>query len=475
LFKDAHLQAFDSVVRELNISAYLCGGTVRDLLLNRRIHDIDVVLSGHVFEAAELFRTKLNAPSFVLDEERQVARVVAGAGNWDFSGFRNRTIEGDLRKRDFTINAMASPWESFYPSRGLGTILDPFDGQTDLKKRKIRTVTPESFQDDPLRMLRAFRISAELGFDIDPDVLQQIEGFADKIQGVAAERVTEELNRVFLQSNSAQAWKILGESKLLGAIFPEMAAMKGCDQGGYHHLDVWGHSLLTLENFEQLLQNLKEIFPEHAQQLEEYLNAVPGSLDRRRLLKWASLLHDIGKPQTRELREPGRWRFHGHDHAGAASAEILLKRLKFARKDVQLIALMIEHHLRPLNLFNQDLLDPNDFYKFFRSTGAEAIAVLLVSIADIQAAHGPLADPKRIPEFINMIRDLLIYYFREYYPAINTPELIKGRDLMAILQMKPGPLMGELLKEIREAQFTGVLTSRDEALAFARKWLKNRT
>jgi poly(A) polymerase len=217
------------------------------------------------------------------------------------------------------------------------------------------------------------------------------------------------------------------------------------------------------------------MFPEHAQDLEEYLSAIPGSLDRRRLLKWAAILHDIGKPQTRELRESGRWRFPGHEHAGAALSEILLKRLKFARKDVQLIALIIEHHLRPLNLFNQEQPDPNDFYKYFRSTGAEASAVLLVSIADLQAARGPLADPNRIAEFQNMIRDLLIYYFREYYPAINTPELLKGRDLMAILQMKPGPLMGELLKEIREAQFTGALTTRDEALAFARKWLKNRT
>lgn len=455
--------------------AYLCGGTVRDLLLNRPIHDIDVVLSDRVFEAAELFRAKINAPSFVLDEERRVARVVAGEGNWDFSAFRNRTIEGDLRKRDFTINAMAIPWEAFYPSRSLETILDPFGGRIDLKKRIIRTVTPESLQEDPLRMLRAYRISAELHFEIDADVLLQIEEHANKIKEVAAERVTEEFNRIFLQPDSAQASKALGESKLLGALSLEMAEMKGCEQGGYHHLDVWGHSVATLENLEKLLLDLGKIFPEHAQGLEEYLVAIPGSLDRKRLLKWGAILHDVGKPQTRELREPGRWRFHGHDHAGAGVAELLLKKLKFARKDVQLICLIIEHHLRPLNLFNDEKKDPHDFYKFFRSTGAEAVGVLLISVADLQAARGPLVDPKRISEFLTMVRDMMIYYFREYFPAINTPELVKGRDLMAKLQMKPGPLMGELLKEIREAQYTGDLTNREEAFAFARKWLKNRS
>lgn len=475
MFKDAHLQAFDSVVRELDVSAYLCGGTVRDLLLDRQIHDIDVVLSGRVFEAAELFRAKINAPSFVLDDERQVARVVAGDGNWDFSAFRNRTIEGDLRKRDFTINALAIPWEAYYPSRSLQTILDPFHGLIDLKNKKFRTVTPESLQQDPLRMLRAYRISAELHFEIDAEVLQQIEDLAEEIKEVAAERITEELNRIFLQPDSAQAWRALGQSKLLRAISPEMAAMRGLGQGGYHHLDVWEHSVATLENFEKLLLELGQKFPEHAQALEEYLEAVSGSLDRKRLLKWAAILHDVGKPQTREVREPGRWRFHGHDHVGAAAAELLLKKLKFARKDVQLICLLIEHHLRPLNLFNEEKREPNGFYKFFRSAGGEAIGVLLISIADLQAARGPLADPERISEFITMVRDMLIYYFREYFPAINTPELVKGRDLMAILQMKPGPMMGELLKEIREAQYTGVLTNREEALAFARKWLKNRT
>jgi poly(A) polymerase len=475
LLKQSHLDAFDSVIRDLEISAYLCGGTVRDMLLNRQFHDIDVVLSDRVFEAADLFRTRLNVPSFVLDHERQIVRVVAAGGNWDFSAFRNQTIEGDLRKRDFTINAIAVRWQDFYPSRSLKNIQDPLSGINDLKQRMIRAVTKESLPDDPLRMLRAYRISAELDFSIDKAVQKQIEELHERIRDVAAERITEELNRIFRQPESARIWKILGQTKLFDSLFPELKPMKGCRQGGYHHLDVWEHSVAALEHFEKILFQLPQLFPQHQRELKEYLHEVPGSLERIRLLKWACLLHDVGKPETRELKEPNRWRFPGHEHAGAATAERLLKRLKFARKDVQLISVMIEHHLRPLNLFNKDSREREDFLKFFRSIGAEAIGVLLISIGDISAACGPLAETKRIPEFIQIIREMLDYYYQEYYPVIKTPELIKGRDLMAVLQMKPGPLMGELLRDIREAQLSGELRNREEALDFAKNWLRTRS
>ncbi len=475
LLTETHLQAFDAVVRRLGVSAYLCGGSVRDMLLNRPFHDVDVVLSDRVFEAADMFRAKLHAPSFVLDQERQVARVVLEQGDWDFSGFRNGTIEGDLAKRDFTINALAVPWQNYYPGRSLQRIIDPFAGLVDLRSGLIRTVQPESLNDDPLRMVRAYRIRAELHFQIDPSVLEQIGRLHPLIANVAAERITEEFNRLLLQPDAADTWELLGGSRLFDSIFPELKAMKGCEQGGYHHLDVWGHTVLALDSYEKMLPRLKEFFPDHLMEVEEYLDAVPGSLDRRRLLKWALLLHDAGKPQTRELKEPGRWRFHGHDHAGADLALMLLKRMKFARKDSQLISLIIDHHLRPLNLFNQEERSAEDFYRFFRHTGPEAIGVLLVGFGDLSAARGPLADPARDQEFLQMMRDLVKYYFEEYYPAVSTPELIKGRDLIGFLQMKPGPLVGQLLKEIREQQLVGALRDRDEALDFASRWLKNKS
>lgn len=474
MFTDTYLQAFDAVVRQLKVSAWLCGGTVRDLLLGRPFHDVDVVLSDRVFEAANLLSSKLKAASFVLDSERHVARVVFGQGNWDITGFRDSTIEGDLRKRDFTINALAVRWEDFYPSRSLDRVVDLFGGLADLQSRSVRTVTEESLTDDPLRMLRAFRIRAELHFAIHPEVLKQIEQVHAGIAQVAGERVRDELDRIFLQPDSAGAWRELGGTALFDSLFPEMKAMKGCEQGGYHHLDVWGHSVAALENVERLLLALAGAFPDHASSLMQYLTSAPGNLHRGVLLKWATILHDIGKPKTRELREPGRWRFHGHDHAGTDMAEGLLTRLRLSRKDTQIIISMIEHHLRPLNLFNQ--LDQQDdaFYRFFRAAGAEALGVMMLAIGDLGAARGPLADPARDAQFVLLIRRMLDYYYREYFPAISTPELVKGRDLMAFLQMKPGPLMGELLKEIRESQLTGQLRTREDALDFARGWLKNK-
>ena len=461
-------------MRQLKLSAWLCGGTVRDLLLGRPFHDVDVVLSDRVFEAANLLRTKLNAASFVLDSERHVARVVFGQGNWDITGFRDSTIEGDLRKRDFTINALAVPWNHFFPSRSLSPVVDLFGGLADLEARNIRAVTGESLTDDPLRMLRAFRIHAELHFAIAPSVLQQIEEAHGGIRHVAGERIRDELDRIFLQPDSASAWRMLGRTSLFDSLFPEMSAMKGCQQGGYHHLDVWEHSVAALENIERLLLSLAGVFPDQAPSLMQYLTAAPGNLHRTVLLKWAAVLHDIGKPKTRELREPGRWRFHGHDHAGTDLAEGLLSRLKLSRKDTQIVTAMIEHHLRPLNLFNQPEQEENSFYRFFRAAGAEALGVLLLAVGDLAAARGPLADPARDAQFIVLIRRMLDYYYGEFYPAISTPELVKGRDLMAFLQMKPGPLMGELLKEIRESQLTGQLRTREDALDFARGWLKNK-
>jgi poly(A) polymerase len=472
LFSDAYLNAFESVVKQLRISAYLCGGTIRDLLLGRPFKDVDVVVSDRVFEATEVFASLVNAPHFILDQDRKVARVVCGQGNWDFSGFRNHNIEGDLAKRDFTINAMAVRWEDFFPNRTIKRILDPFSGKKDLRKKLIRAVTVESLKEDPLRMLRAFRIHAELKFTVDSSVLKQMEDLHAKIESVAAERITEELDRILLQPDSAACWRSIGNSALFDSLFPEMKPMRGCLQGGYHHLDVWEHSVQALENLENFLPQFKQHFKNHAESLNEYLSSSPGTLERVRLLKWAALLHDIGKPQTMELKEPGRWRFHGHDHVGADLAKTLLNRLKFSRKDTQLISLLIEHHLRPLNLFNQEEIDHDDFYRFYRSAGAEALGVLLIAYADLIAARGPLADPAREQKFLTLIRQMIEYYYAEYYPVISTPELVKGRDLMAILQMSPGPQMGELLKVIREEQLTGGLKDRKQALDFARDWLK---
>jgi poly(A) polymerase len=473
LFSDPYLQAFESIVRQLGIAAYLCGGTVRDLILGRQFRDVDVVLSDRVFDAAELFHSKLNAPYFILDEERKVARVVCKNGNWDFTGFRNHTIEGDLRKRDFTINALAVRWDDFFPDRKTQPVIDPFGGLRDLNSGLIRPVSDESIREDPLRLLRAYRIAAELRFSIDPAVLADVEKLHAAIQNVAAERVVEELDRVLALSNSGETWRALGATQLFDSLFPEMQPMKGCDQRGYHHLDVWSHSVLALENLERFLPEIPRHFPKYAPRLQDYLVSIAQTLDRIRLLKWAALLHDIGKPETQQMREDGAgYRFHGHDHAGAAIAERLLQRLKFARKDAQLICLMIEHHLRPLQLFNQNEKSSDDFRKFFRAVGAEAVGVLLISYADMNAARGPLANPDRDSQFLEMMQKMFAFYFEEYYPAVNTPELIKGRDVMAVLQMPPGPLIGELLKEVREAQLDGRLHNRDEALDFARNWLK---
>lgn len=474
MLRDSYLQAFDSVVRQLRVAAYLCGGTVRDILLNRPAHDVDIVLSDQVFEVVDLFRQKLDVPWFILDQERQVARVVLGKGNWDFTGFRNHTIDGDLLKRDFTINAIAIRWEDFYPEKGMDSVLDPCGGLADLKKRLIRATSTESLRDDPLRMLRAFRLEAELKFQIDDVVLSDISKLHPRIAEVASERVREELDRIFSQPDSAAAWKSIGNSDLFLSLIPELVPMKGCEQGGYHHLDVWEHTLVALEKFEALTALIPEIFPDYASAIREFLDSVPGTLDRACLVKWGILFHDIGKPQTRELREPGRWRFHGHEHIGSDLAQVVLKRLKFARKDVQIIITLIEQHLRPLNLFNQEERSEDSFYHFFRATGTEGIGILLMAYGDISAARGPLADPARDSEFFALIGEMIRYYFDEYYPSVNTPELVKGRDLMAFLQMKPGPKMGELLKEIRDSQLTGKLRNRQDALDFARNWLRNR-
>ena len=472
MLSEPFFKAFDEIVRELKLSAYVCGGTVRDLLLKRPFRDVDVVLPERVFTAAQSFHTKIDAPYFVLDRDRQVARVVCGGGNWDFSGFRNHTIEGDLRKRDFTINALAILWEDFYPDQSLDKLIDPYSGLNDLKQKIIRVVAPDSLAEDPLRMLRAFRIQAELHFQLDPSVLEQIEQLHALIRNVAEERITEELHRIFQQPDSHRAWQAIGKTSLFDSMFPEMQPMKGCEQGGYHHLDVWQHTVDALMYFEDLLLRIEEFFPDQASFLQEYLSGSPGTLDRKQILKWSVLLHDIGKPATRELKEKGRWRFHGHDHAGADMADKLLQRMKFARKDIQLISLMVEHHLRPLNLFNAE---DRDYYRFFRVAGQEAIGLILMAYGDMNSARGPLADPARMDEYRSLMADLIRFYRDEYYPAVSTPELIKGRDLMVVLQLKPGPLMGQVLKEVRESQLMGHLRTREEALEFASKWLKDKT
>jgi tRNA nucleotidyltransferase/poly(A) polymerase len=268
-------------------------------------------------------------------------------------------VEDDLSRRDFTINAMAI---AAGPGGALGELIDPLGGQQDLRDRLIRAAGPDALLDDPLRVIRAVRFSAELGFQIDAATRQLMSDAAARTDTVAAERVVREMFLTLKQPVSAPHIRMLDETGALQALFPEIAPMKGCPQNEHHHLNVWDHSLEALEKLEGLLASLADHFEPAARRVRANL----AQDNRLSVLKLAMLLHDAGKPESRGVApETGRITFYGHDAAGAAIAERIAERLKFSARDRDLFGNLIGEHMHTIGLAGPDV-KPRTILRWFR-------------------------------------------------------------------------------------------------------------
>jgi poly(A) polymerase len=453
--------------------AYLVGGAVRDLIMSRDISDIDVVVPVNPEEACREAAAALNGTAFVLDKERGVWRAALPRGaQVDVSSIKeNRppglsTMVTDLSARDFTVDAMALP----FPDGG--TVFDPFGGAEDIRKKLIRALSKNALSNDPLRLVRAFRLAQQLDFHIEDETLQAVRELSPLISAISPERVRDELYIMLEGADSHQPFRAMSEAGLLEHVLPETKAMRGLPQGEAHQYDLLEHSLKAMEVAEDVMLYPEEYFGIRAREVTRYLSErADGRLTMRGIIKLAALLHDSGKPDTmsREGRSTGglegRIRFTGHDLKGAQLNETAAERLKMSSRAKELLSLTTMHHMRPLHM-TKERITRHAMYRYVRDMDEHLPASLIIALADAFATR---AKPESVSTDVEGVAlQLSEYYYGEFLTQKEAP-LLKGRDLISEFRLKPGPVFSELLNEVREKRAEGKLSTREEALEYVRR------
>jgi len=478
------LATVSSFLSERDIKAYLVGGFVRDVLLRRDTADIDIAVTADALEVAPKVAAALGGKYVLLDKENRVGRVVLAnevasstEGQWelDFSTIIDG-IEKDLARRDFTVDAMGVDLEQLGEGRADVELIDPFNGWDDLQRGVLRVITGTAFESDAVRLLRAVRLAAELGFRIDKETEALIRHYSHLIADVAGERVREELLRLLAISRAGHFLRYLDSLGLLTATIPELTQTKGVEQPKEHFWNVFDHSIETVVAVDFLLsrgaweyadEKVLTVVPWPARLSWHFEQEVSSGSTRGSLLKLAALLHDIAKPKTKVIDANGRMRFLGHAKEGADIAVDILEKLRFSNKEVKLVETMVRHHLRPVQMSPDGLPSHRAIYRYFRDTGEAGIDILFLSLADHLATRGPNLNLAQWKEHARVVEYVLAQRFQEE-SVVVPPKLIDGHDLINIFGMSPGPEIGKLLEVVREAQAAGELATRQQALSYIR-------
>ncbi len=484
-------------VRKLD--AYLVGGVVRDRLLGRPSEkDVDLAVAGDAVAVAQELAAELGGSLAPLSVPRGMMRVVlANPGGSDrepgltidLTGFSG-SIEKDLARRDFSINAMAVALPLLRQAQDEGgwnfgdAVIDPHGGRGDLMRKAVRALGPDVFKDDPGRLLRAVRLAGELGLRIEPDTVRLLMANSHLLPQVAPDRVREEFLRLLALNGARGRIETLDYLGMLKHIIPELMEAKGVEQPRMHYWDVWGHSLHTVEAAEGVTgghQNspVFSCVPWTPESEAYFAETVSDGHTRRTVLKLAALFHDIAKPRTKTLEPDGRTRFFGHSEKGAVVAEERLRQLRLSSRGVSMVSKMVEHHLRPTGMSpasdgNRGEWPTNRaIYRYFRDVGDVALDTLYLCMADYLGAKGPeLAHP----EWLNHARMIshVLYVGSQEPVSISAPRLVNGHDLMSHFGLSPGPHIGSLLATIEEARAAGEIETQEQALELAAVMLKNR-
>jgi tRNA nucleotidyltransferase/poly(A) polymerase len=465
------LQKVINILKDQQLEAYLVGGAVRDLLLEKgSVVDLDFAVPSDGLVAARKVADLLGAAFYPLDAERGTGRVVYSPGgpkkHLDFATFRGDTLEADLRDRDFTINAMALRLTR--PP----ALIDPLNGRRDLEKGEIRAVSVESFEHDPVRVLRAIRQAQELGFQIETETQGYLQQAAPRLTTTSPERQRDELIRLLATPAPDQTLISLQRLEVLSRWLPEIEAMAGVPQSPPHHLDVFEHTAAALAAWTGMLRaGLPQLPAKFQDQAHAYLNKrLAGELRWQQLISLALLWHDTGKPRTYGM-DGDRIRFFGHEQVSATLVADRLVGFHFSNQAIRLVKTVVAHHMRPLLLAaDRKPVSSRAIYRFFRDTGEQGIdagvAVILHALADHQATYPPGQGQAGQQALDRVVARLLAAYFEHQERVVDPPPLLTGHELMAALGLPPGPTIGRILDRLKEAQASGQVTDRASALAF---------
>jgi putative nucleotidyltransferase with HDIG domain len=473
---------------------YLVGGAVRDMLLNRRSHDLDFAVPSNGIPLARRVANALGADFMALDPERDTGRVIVSEPDGtrtflDFATYRGKDLDEDLRARDFTINALAFDLR-------MQTMLDPLNGASDLRAKTIRACSGTSLSDDPVRILRAVRQAAAFQFKIDLETRKAMKDAASLLPRISAERQRDELFKMLegpKPDASMRALEILG---IFPYLLPELPALKGVEQSPPHIYDVWEHTLSVLGHLEQILAALapgynaddtNDLFTglltlRIGRFREQFASHFAQSLNTDRSVRaalfFAALYHDVQKPATRTVESGWRIRFFDHDVKGAEVAEERGRAFNLSSDEIERIRLIIQHHMR-FHFFTSRLEGDSQgpsrkaIYRFFRDAGRAGVDLVLLGLADLRGTRGTTLTQETWTAALDIARILLENYWEKPQETVAPPRLLNGNELMSELGLAPGRMVGQLLEAIREGQATGKVENREQALALAREHIRN--
>ena len=447
---DTNLIRIGTIADELKAEAYVVGGYVRDLLLGKEVHDVDIVVVGDGVAFARSVADRLGIKDPVVFEKFQTAMLPIENGKIEFVSAREEsyaadsrkpevkqsTLAGDLSRRDFTVNAMAASINQ----KHFGKITDLFHGQADLKKKLLRTpLEPQkTFDDDPLRMMRALRFASKLQFSVHEDALEAIAAMASRISIVSKERISDEFMKILASPKPSVGLKLLQETGLSKYVFPELDAMVGVEQRkDYHHKDVFLHTLKVVDN---ICENTEDVW-----------------------LRFVALAHDIAKPMTKSFKEGIGWTFHGHEDLGARMMKSIFRRMRLPMDKLPYVEKLVRLHLRPMVLVSEEVTD-SAVRRLLFETGEDIDDLMVLCRADITSQN-----PNRVSRYLKNY-DLVMEKMKEVEEKDklrNWQPPVRGEEIMSVCNLQPSPMVGVLKTMIEEAILDGKIPNEhDAALAF---------
>lgn len=446
--------------------AWIVGGALRDALLSPEpVADLDLVVTGDAEPAARAIAGAGRRTAFPLSEQFGAWRVIGDGWLCDLTPMQGSSIEEDLAQRDFTVNALAAPLAG-------GPLTDPFGGRGDLEQRVLRLVAADAYERDRLRPLRLIRFATELGFAVDPATAAATREWGPHVTEAAGERVFAELRRIVVAPRAAEGLQLASELNVLGSVLPELERLRGIEQSHFHHLDVYDHTIEVLNGYLEIDAGLERFFPHDWQQLRAVLDEpLADELTRAEALRFAALLHDVGKADTRGTTDSGRVTFIGHDALGAEMIRGLCARLRTSERLREFLAQITRHHLVLGFLVHQRPLSQRMVYRYLKRCSPVEVEVTLLTCADRIATRGKNADAA-IEAHLELARDLMSAALRWRREGPPRPPL-RGNELANELGIEPGPDLGRLLGEIEEASYAGEVTSADQAVEYARRLREN--
>lgn len=441
---------------------YLVGGCVRDFLLGQTSTDRDLIV---LDEDAKTFSRKVadffNGKFIPLDEENKIYRVILQdkINFLDITNPVENSLECDIKRRDLTVNSIAVNIRTFEIPEICNI------GVNDLQNKILRENTEENFTDDPLRLLRVFRFYSILGFEPAKSLLEIVSRHFKLINNPAKERVEYELMKLFSGKYCEKSLILMDKTGLLEELFPIVKELKQIPPNQHHHLDLFNHSIETVKQVQIIYENASV-------EVQNHMNKVDfGGFSRLAHLKLACFLHDIGKPSTWTIEEDTkRHRFIKHENVGEKLCVPILKKLCFSNKQIDYISYIIKKHMYPTAVVSAPEINEKIMMRYLRKSEDNAIDNILIAQADRLSARGPEITKEIVDENIKALDNLMNFCIEAQKNVKPLQKLLDGNEIMKILDLKPSPQLGKLITELKEAQISGDINTKEEAIRFIKSY-----